>query len=98
MRRPGYKLVAWIDSVFGRRLLAGQGSSIDTPRFQAPTASASVAPEVLEARGRQLGVAHGVLDVSMAKVRLQCARVGALVGKLKTARVPEHVLRLAADC
>jgi hypothetical protein len=39
--------------------------------------SASVAPKVLEARGRQFGVAHGVLDVSMAEVRLQGARVGA---------------------
>jgi hypothetical protein len=53
--------------------------------------SVSVAPEVLEARGRQFGVAHGVLDVSMAEIRLQGARVGALVGKLKAAGVTEHV-------
>jgi hypothetical protein len=45
----------------------------------------SVAPEVLEARGRQLRVAHGVLDVAMAEIRLQGARVGALVGQLKAA-------------
>jgi len=53
--------------------------------------SASVTPEVLEARGRQFGVAHGVLDVSMAEIHLQGARVGALVGKLKAAGVSEHV-------
>src|SRR5258707_9988250 len=53
--------------------------------------SASVPPEVLEARRRQFGVAHGVLDVAMAEVRLQDARVGALVGKLKATGVPEHV-------
>jgi hypothetical protein len=52
---------------------------------------ASVAPEVLEARGRQFGVAHGVLDVAMAEIRLQGAGVGALVGKLKTAGVTEYV-------
>jgi hypothetical protein len=33
-----------------------------------------------------------VLDVAMAEIRLQGARVGALVGKLKAAGVPEHVL------
>ena len=43
---------------------------------------------VLEARGRQFGVAHGVLDFSMAEVRLQGARVSALVRKLKAASVP----------
>ena len=60
--------------------------------------SASVAPEVLEARGRQLGVAHGVLDVAMAEIRLQGADVGALVGKLKAAGVSEHVrVRLEAE-
>jgi hypothetical protein len=32
-----------------------------------------------------------VLDVAVAEVRLQGARVGALVGKLKAAGVPEHV-------
>ena len=46
---------------------------------------------ILEARGSPLGVAHGVLDVAMAEVRLQDARVGALVGKLKATGVPEHV-------
>ena len=45
----------------------------------------------IEARGRQFGVAHGVLDVSMAEIHLQGARVGALVGKLKAAGVSEHV-------
>jgi hypothetical protein len=42
----------------------------------------SVTPQALEPRGRQLGVAHGVLDVAMAEIRLQRARVGTLVGKL----------------
>ena len=52
---------------------------------------ASVTPEVLEARGRQFGVAHGVLDVSMAEIRREGARVGALVGKPNAAGLPEHV-------
>lgn len=41
----------------------------------------SVAPEVLEAARRQLGVAHRRLDRAMAQVRLQRPGVGATVGE-----------------
>src|SRR4030095_6193354 len=48
-------------------------------------------PEVLEPLGRQLGVSHSVLDVPVAKVGLQGARIVSLVGKRKAAGVPQHV-------
>jgi hypothetical protein len=52
---------------------------------------ASVAPEVLEPRRRQLGVSHGVLDRSMAEPILDCPGVVAGVRQRVSAAVPQHV-------
>jgi len=52
---------------------------------------ASAPPEVLEARRRQLGVSHRVLDVPMPQIGLQGARVVALVGQCEPAGVAQHV-------
>ncbi len=48
-------------------------------------------PEVLEAVGRELGVAHRVLDVLVTEPRLQGPRVVAVIGQLKAAAMPQHV-------
>ena len=48
-------------------------------------------PEVLEPARRQLGIAHGVLDVPVAEVGLQRARIVALVGQREATSVPQHV-------
>jgi len=50
-------------------------------------------PEILEPRWCQFGVAHRVLDISVAEVRLQRSRVVPLVGKRVTAGVAERVRR-----
>ena len=47
-----------------------------------------VAPEILEPRWRQLGVAHGVLDVAMAEPCLQGPRIVPGVRQGEAARVP----------
>ena len=58
----------------------------------------SVPPEILKPRRRQLSVAHGVLDVAVAKIGLQGAGVVALVGQCVTTGVSEHVrVRLEAQ-
>ena len=49
------------------------------------------APEVPEPARRQLGVAHGMLDVAMPEPCLQGARIVAGVRQGQAARVPEHV-------
>ena len=49
------------------------------------------APEVPEPTRRQLGVAHGMLDVAMPEPCLQGARIVAGVRQGQAARVPEHV-------
>ena len=51
----------------------------------------SLAPEILKARRRQLGVADSVLDGPMPEPILNGARVVALVGKRVAAAVAEHV-------
>lgn len=51
----------------------------------------SVSPEVAEARGRQLGVTHSVLDVAVPEIGLQGARVVPLVGQRVATGVPQHV-------
>src|SRR5262249_1385283 len=51
----------------------------------------SIFPEILEAFRRQLGVPHRVLDVLVAEVVLQRARIDALVRQLVAASVPQHV-------
>ncbi len=48
-------------------------------------------PEVLEPLGRQLGVAHGVLDISVAEIGLQRPRIVALAGQREAAGVAQHV-------
>ena len=48
-------------------------------------------PEILEPRRGQFGVADGVLDVTVAQVGLQGARIVALVGQRVAAGVSEHV-------
>src|ERR1700730_18441095 len=52
---------------------------------------ASVLPKVLEPVRRQLGVANGVLDVLVAQVGLQRARVAAIIGELEPTGVAQHV-------
>jgi hypothetical protein len=49
------------------------------------------APEVVEPRRRQLGVAHRVLDVLVAKVCLQRPGVVAGICEGEAAGVPQHV-------
>lgn len=51
----------------------------------------SVLPKSLEALGRQLGVADGVLDVLAPHVRLQAARTDSVIGQLVAARMAQHV-------
>ena len=48
-------------------------------------------PETLEPLGRELGVAHRVLDVAVAQLLPQGAGVRAVVDELEAADVPEHV-------
>src|SRR5262249_22245002 len=51
----------------------------------------SILPEVPEAGGRKLGVAHRVLDILVPEVVLQCPRVVAVIGKFEPAGVAKHV-------
>jgi hypothetical protein len=55
-----------------------------------PMATNRLSPEVLEPVRRQLGVAHGVLDVFVAEPRLQCPGVVAGISKRVAATVPQH--------
>jgi len=50
-------------------------------------------PEFLEPPRTQLGIAHRVLNVLVAQIRLQCARVGAPIRQCiaVAARVAQHV-------
>jgi len=50
-----------------------------------------VAPEVLEPRRGQLRISNRVLNVAVAEIGLQRARIVPLVGQGITAGVPEHV-------
>ena len=47
--------------------------------------------EILKAARRQLGVSHGVLDVTVAEVSLQRSRIVALVRQREATGVAEHV-------
>src|SRR5262249_44697383 len=49
------------------------------------------APEILEAIGRELGVAHGVLNIAMAEPSLQRSGVVASIGQGIAASMPQHV-------
>jgi hypothetical protein len=48
-------------------------------------------PEIFEPRRRQFGVAHRVLDIFVAEIRLQRPGVVAFVGERVAAGVPQHV-------
>src|SRR5689334_1477843 len=61
------------------------------PRHVVNPTLGSVFPEVLESVRRQLGIAHSVHDVLVAKVVLQGPRVPPVVGELEAARMPQHV-------
>src|SRR5713101_5412209 len=50
-----------------------------------------VFPESFEPARRQLGIADGVRDISVAQVLLDRPRVVPLIGQLETAGVAEHV-------
>ena len=54
-------------------------------------AHGSVLPEVLEPGGADLGITYRVLNPLVPEVVLDSARILATVGKVKTARVPQHV-------
>jgi hypothetical protein len=53
------------------------------------TASIGLVPEVLEPVRRQLGVAHSVLNLLVAEIGLQRARVVAIIGELVPTPVPQ---------
>jgi hypothetical protein len=52
---------------------------------------ASALPEIFEPIGRQLGVAHRMLDVPMPEIGLQGSRIVPLVGQREAAGVAQHV-------
>jgi len=68
-------------------LSSGRAGQIDNK----PTKLVVLSPEILEARRRQLGIAHRVLDVLVAEVGLQGARVVALIGQSEAAGMTQHV-------
>src|SRR4051812_12503907 len=53
--------------------------------------TSSIVPEFFKTSRRQLGVAHRMLDVAMAEIGLDGARVLTSIGEREAARVPEHV-------
>ncbi len=63
--------------------------------WRAPFASgfgaALVIPEPGKAPARKLGATHSVLDVTMAQIALDSARVPPVIGELVAASVPEYV-------
>jgi hypothetical protein len=61
----------------------GHGLRVDHPLL--------AAPEILETRRRKFSIAHCVLDVAVAEVGLQSARVVPLVGERVAAGVPQHM-------
>src|SRR5262245_55770979 len=66
-------------------------TSIGRSEWLRPRARSSLVPKVFEPVGRQLGIAHGVLDVLVAEIVLQGSGVVPVVGKLIAARMPQHV-------
>ena len=68
-------------------LSSGRAGQIDNK----PTKLVVLSPEILEARRRQLGIAHRVLDVLVAKPSLQRPRVVAGVRQGVAAAMPQHV-------
>ena len=70
------------------RRWSGPAESLPAPGARRP---GSVLPKALEAICRELGVADGVLNVTVTEVVLESPRVDALVRQLVSGRVPEHV-------
>src|SRR5215472_9687598 len=70
-------------------IFLGQGAAASPKRLGA--APALVFPPSFKAGRCQLGVAYRVLDVLVAQVGLQAARVVAFVCELVAASVPQHV-------
>jgi hypothetical protein len=54
-------------------------------------AEGRLAPEVFEPIWRQLRIAHRVLDIPMAEIRLQSPGVDAFVGEGKRASMPQQM-------
>jgi hypothetical protein len=52
---------------------------------------AVLAPEILKSVWRQLGIAHGVLDVSVTEIGLESPRIVPLVGQGEAAGVAKHI-------
>ena len=50
----------------------------------------SVIPEITKPMGCQLGVAHGVLHVTVPEIMLHGAGIHAFVGEVKATRMAEH--------
>jgi hypothetical protein len=50
----------------------------------------SIVPEVLKALRRKFRVPDSMLNIAMPQVALNGARIGVLVGQVKTAGVPQH--------
>src|SRR5215467_11035363 len=77
-------------------LIGGSGSHPELAgarkrRHQDAQGLRSASPKVLEPVRRHFGVSDGVLNVLVPEVMLQCARVVAIVGELKTAGMAQHV-------
>src|SRR5262245_25258571 len=53
--------------------------------------SVSVLPKISKPVGGKLGVTNRVLDILMAEVVLQRARVMAIIGEFESAGMPKHV-------
>jgi hypothetical protein len=79
-----------------RNALANVNSRRDL--FSRQVRSQVLAPKVLKAAWRELGVPHRGLDTAMPKVSLQRTRVGTLARQNKACRMPQHVwVHLEAD-
>jgi hypothetical protein len=80
------------------RIAAGQHDKEQQRERMDQSAHNFSTPEVLETIGRQLGVAHCMLDVAVAQVSLQCPGIMPLVGEGEAAGMPQHMrVSLEAD-
>ena len=60
--------------------------------------ASSISKEFLESLRRQGGIPRRILDIAMAEIRLDRARIVTIVGELVAAGVPQHVgVRLDAQ-
>src|SRR5687767_14476818 len=56
-----------------------------------------VPPEIIEPIRRKLCVSNGVLDVAVAKIGLNSARIEPFIGEIEPAGMPQHV-RMHLKC